>query len=234
MPNPLRSLFLHWHRWRGTRVVLRDGVRISTDPGTTPKLVRSLLFKNTYEAAERTLLPRVVRAGDCVLDIGGGIGLVGLLAARLVGPEGRVVSYEANPGLEPMIRANYALNPSAPELRMRAVTPDGAAVTFHVADNLVSSSLHAREAATRAITVDSDALDPVIADLQPDVLVMDVEGAEVDLLPAAHLRGLRALVLELHPHVVGAEAISALTAALAAKGFTRTGALDANEIWERR
>ncbi|MBF9030148.1 FkbM family methyltransferase [Rhodobacterales bacterium HKCCE3408] len=233
MAHPFRNLFLHWHRLMGTSVARMDGVRISTDRKTTPKLVRDLIFKDTYEDAERELLARCLRAGDRVLEVGGGIGLIGLVAAKIAGA-GRVVSYEANPVLRQIIEANYALNDVSPELRMKAVTTDGAPATFHVSDNVVSSSLRERSEATRAVTVESDALADVLAEVKPDVLVMDVEGAEVDLLPSADLSGLRAIVVELHPHVVGEAATEALVAELTAQGFVKTAGARTNVLMERR
>ncbi|MBF9033457.1 FkbM family methyltransferase [Rhodobacterales bacterium HKCCE2091] len=233
MADPFRNVRMNWHRLVGTKVMTLDGVRIGTAaPGLSP-LVRNLIFKRTYEDAERDLLRRCLRPGDRVLEIGGGIGVVGLVAARIAGA-GRVTSYEANPGLEPILRANYALNPVTPELRMKAVTADGAPATFHVADNVVSSSLLARDEATREVTVKSDALPAVLAELEPDVLVMDIEGAETTLLPAADLSALRAIVVELHPHIVGQEAVDGLLATLAEQGFEVAARARTNVLMERR
>ena len=232
MAGTFRNLRMHWHRLLRSKTALIDGVRLNTAPDQLPHLVRNLIFKNTYEDAERELLQRGLRPGDTVLEIGGGIGLIGLLAAKMVAP-GKVVSYEANAALEPILRANYALNPVAPELRMKAVTADGNPVTFHVSDNVVSSSLVDRDMATREVSVASDALDDVLRELVPNVLVMDVEGAEIDLLKAADLSGLRALVVELHPHIVGEEACAALVETLKANGFAVTAQARTNILMER-
>jgi len=232
MADPFRNFRLHWHRLRRTTQLDVDGVTLSTAPGTLPGQLRSLIFKNTYEDAERALVTRAVKSGDRVLEIGGGIGFVGLLCARLAAP-GPVVTYEANAALEPMLRANYALNKAVPELRMRAVSRDGGPVSFNLADNVVSSSLVARPEAQARVEVESDALSTVIADLKPDVLVMDVEGAEIDLLPGTDLSALRALVIELHPHVVGEAATDSLMETLRAAGFSLTLKARSNVLMER-
>lgn len=232
MADPLRNLRLHWNRLVRTPMVTLAGVRLKSDL-SQPRFVRDGLFKRTYEQAEQVLLQQAVRPGDTVLEIGAGIGFIGLLSARLAGPAGRVVSYEANPRLQPVIEANYALNPLRPELRMRAITPDGADVTFHIGDNVVSSSLYQRAETQSAVTVPSDALDRALADLAPDVLVMDVEGAEVDLLAQGDLAPVRAAVIELHPHVVGPARIDALLSGLAARGFTVARRLEKNVLLVR-
>jgi hypothetical protein len=106
-------------------------------------------------------------------------------------------------------------------------------VTFHIGDNVVSSSLYQRAATQTAVTVESDALVAVLAEIAPDVLVMDVEGAEVDLLRDCDLGTVRAAIIELHPHIVGEERIAALLDSLAARGFTVTAHRDKNVLIER-
>lgn len=232
MADPFRNLRLHWHRMRGTQIVTLAGVRLASGEQQA-RVVRYGLFKRTYEAPEQTLLHRVVRPGDTVLEVGAGIGFIGLLSARLAGQAGRVVSYEANPHLKPVIEKNYALNPLNPDLRMRAITQDGAPVSFHVSDNVVSSSLYQRAETQAVVTVESDALEAALAEVAPDVLVMDVEGAEVDLLATGDLAPIRAAVLEMHPHIVGEARIDALLASLAERGFAVTAQLENNVLIER-
>ncbi|MDT8856003.1 FkbM family methyltransferase [Paracoccaceae bacterium Fryx2] len=215
---PFRALTLLWHRLTGSKTVTLAGVRLHTDAGRVPRSLQSAIFKGRYELPERVLATRALRKGDRVLEIGTGLGFISLLCSRLAGP-GQVVSYEANPALAPIIAANYALNGLDPRLVLKAVTTDGAPVTFFQNDNVVSSSLLDRDLGARRITVESDPINSVIDAHRPDVIVMDVEGAEIALLTEAHLAGVRAMVVEVHPHIVGQAAIDALLAHLAAQGF---------------
>lgn len=231
MADPFRNLRLYWHRLRNTQRVTLDGVQLNTDASQV-KQVRSALFKRSYEGPERMLVQRVVRPNDTVLEIGAGIGFVGLLCARLAAP-GRVVSFEANPVMEPVIVANYALNPVAPELRMRAVTRDGTPVRFHTSDNVISSSLYARAETGSEVIVPSKALTDVLAEIEPDVLVMDVEGAEVDLLDGPEMQSVRAAIVELHPHVVGEDRIAQMLQALAQRGFAVRAEVENNVVLSR-
>ena len=52
--------------------------------------------------------------------------------------------------------------------------------------------------------------DPVtiMAEVRPDILICDIEGGEEELIPALPLDGLRGVVIELHPHIVGREGIA--------------------------
>ena len=228
LADPFRNLKLRWHRLMNTQIITLDGIRVHCGD-TVPRAVRNGLFKNTYEDGEREMLKRCVRAGDKVLEIGGGIGFVGMAAAKIAGA-GNVISYEANPRQKEVIEANYALNSPVPELRMKAVTSDGEPVTFHQSDNVISSSIYQRDEAQTAITVPSDALRDVLAEMRPDVVVMDVEGAEIELLADIDLSAVRAMVVELHPHIVGEEKIAALLASLTAAGFEVSGDMRKNVL----
>lgn len=209
---------LHWRRLLNRQTVTLDGVKISTDAAAIPRLVRSLLFKERYEDHERALVRRLLKPGDRVLEIGTGIGLISVLCSRLVG-EGNVRSHEANPLLEPIIRRNYALNGLKPDLRMRAITLDGQPISFFRNDNIVSSSTIERGAFAEKVTVESDAFDVAIAEHRPAVIIMDVEGAEVDLLAQSSLEGVQHIVVEIHPHITGDDRVAAMLEAVIAKGF---------------
>ena len=214
----LRNLKMHWRRLRNVKTLTVRGVKVRTARGEIPKTVRSMLFKGTYEVHECDLVERVVRSGDRVLEIGAGIGLVSLVATRLCG-EGHVFSYEANPDLEPVIRKNYRLNGWTPDLTMRAVTSDGRDLPFFRSSNVVSSSVVDRNLAGDRIVVESLAINDLIDEHRPSVVIMDVEGSEVDLLSTADLSRVRILIAEMHPHIVGKEKITMLVGDIETKGF---------------
>jgi len=56
------------------------------------------------------LLPRHLRAGDWFVDVGANIGTYTLLAPSLVGPGGRVDSFEPSPVVAGRLRDSVALN----------------------------------------------------------------------------------------------------------------------------
>lgn len=213
------STELRWRKGTGLTKVRIDGVRVDIAPEYTPKFIARSILARAYEGPERTIAKKVLQPGMSVVEIGAGLGIVGLLAARLT-KGGKVVSYEANPHLEGAIRHNYSLNAAAPKLNMRAVTLDGLPVTFYRNDNIVSSSLLEREIDSKPITVDSVRFDDVIAENKPDVLIMDVEGAEVSLLGQSDLSGIQHIIVELHPHIVGEDAINNLVREINTKGFS--------------
>ncbi|WEZ82969.1 FkbM family methyltransferase [Rhizobium sp. 32-5/1] len=219
MSKLMKRMKARWRKLTNVSVMEIEGVRIDTTAGKLPRLVRSALFKETYEDAERTLIARLLKPGMRVVEIGTGIGFISLIATRICG-EGNVISYEANPTLEPIIRGNFALNGLKPSLNMKAVTVGGEPITFFRSDNIISSSLYDRQRQDHKITVESDALSAVLLQHDPDVIIMDVEGAEIDLLAIDDLRNVRHIIVELHPHIVGEDKIAALSAVLEARGFS--------------
>jgi FkbM family methyltransferase len=214
----LTTLMLHWRRLLNRQSINYDGVTISTDPNLIPRSVRSALFKERYEEHERKLVRGLLGPGDRVLEIGAGIGFISVLCARICG-EGNVRSHEANLRLEPVIRRNYALNGIKPDLRMRAITADGQPVSFFRDDNIVSSSTLERPRAAEKITVESDPIDQAIDEHRANVIIMDVEGAETSLLTGSQLRGVKHIIVEVHPHITGEEPVAAMSESLIARGF---------------
>ncbi|WP_158275509.1 FkbM family methyltransferase [Maritimibacter sp. 55A14] len=201
-------------------------------PDDLPDSVRNYLFKGTYELGERLLVKEIVKPGSRVLEIGTGIGFISLLCTRIAG-EGNVLSFEANPALRRVIEENYALNGVRPRLEMKAVTTDGKPIRFFQNDNIISSSLMARDIEAKEIEVESASIHDVIESHRPDVIVMDVEGAEIDLLATAHLSGVSGILVELHPHIVGAEKIEALKEHILGQGFRLDGSRHKNALFVR-
>lgn len=224
---PLRSLRLAWHRLTGRKTTRYGGLLVLCDPERVPRSVATAIIKGTYEAPEMTLVSAAVRQGDRVVEIGTGVGVVSLLCNRLAGA-GNVQSYEANASLEPIIRENFRMNGLSPSLTLKAVTLDGRPVEFFHNDNIISSSVHDRGLPAQKRRIDSIAINDAIAAHRADVIVMDIEGGEIDLLPGANLTAVRELIIELHPHIVGEDAIRALISTLKERGFAETGRIGKN------
>ena len=214
----LRNLKMHWRRLRNAEMVTIRGVKVRTARDEIPKRIRSLLFKGIYETDECDLVESEVRPGDRVLEVGAGIGLVSLLATRICGQD-NVLSCEANPDLESMIRENYRLNGWKPNLVMQAVTSNGHHLEFFRSDNVFSSSVIDRGLAGDRIFVESIAVNELIGEHRPSIIVMDAEGSEVELMAAADLSQVRAVIVEMHPQIVGEERIASLVRDTEAKGF---------------
>ncbi len=71
---------------------------------------RSLFHFGLFEPNLTSFISERLRAGDTFIDVGANVGYFTLLASRLVGPEGQVVSIEASPTTYAALRKNIEAN----------------------------------------------------------------------------------------------------------------------------
>ena len=64
---------------------------------------RAIFYCGELDRKITWVCSRLVRSGDCVLDIGANLGLVTLTLSALVGPTGRVHAFEPNPQMQAFI-----------------------------------------------------------------------------------------------------------------------------------
>ena len=72
--------------------------------------VSAALLQGSFELSELAFVSRFLRSGQTVLDIGAHHGLYTLLASRLTGPTGKVISFEPSPRENSALRRNLLLN----------------------------------------------------------------------------------------------------------------------------
>lgn len=220
MPRILSSTSLRVlvRRVFNLRTTSVDGFQIVCDPSHMDFDICKDILRGKYELAERRLAKAAIRSGDNVLEIGAGIGLVSLVCAKLAEP-GRVTSYEANSSLAPLMVENFSLNGMLPRLVSKAVTEFGGEISFFKDERFIASSIINLNTGSEKITVESDSIDTAIENSRANVIVMDVEGAEIGLLKKASLSTIREIIVEVHPHIVGDEPIKEMVQHLELQGF---------------
>ena len=153
-------------------------------------------------------LVEYLRPGMTFYDVGANIGFFSLLAARIVGPFGRVVSFEADPEIAVRLRENLARNGfEQATVVQRAVWSEPTTVLFARVDSSVSPDrglghVVVDRNSSNTIAVDAVALDGFLgSERQPDFIKCDVEGAEAAVFAGAEnvLREKRPILLvEMH------------------------------------
>ncbi len=147
--------------------------------------------KGINEPPIQNALAEHLKPGDTIFDIGANVGFFSLIAARLVGPTGKVYSFEPVPANAAAIRRNAGLNGFSIDVMETAVGdstgeielvltrhPGGASIIADTPSHDISGRL--RVPVTR--------IDDLVAEGRIDVpafVKIDVEGAE-----AAVLRGM--------------------------------------------
>jgi FkbM family methyltransferase len=196
---------------------------------------REIADNLTYETHVTTVLRRLLRPGQGFLDVGANIGFHTLLAARRVGPRGRVIAVEMMPRNCELLRAslrvngfqNVTLHEVAAAEKTQTLrfthglgTGNGMLVNDYVQELVGGGGYNA------CTTVQAAAIDDLVPAGQPIHLVkMDIEGAEMRALQGMRrlLESQRPqLIFEYFPHMlrhIGGIEPAALLHAVRAHGY---------------
>jgi FkbM family methyltransferase len=177
-----------YHHLKPVGIVLIDaqGSKMyvdSRDIGVTP----FLLEWGFYEKYETALFKRLVKKGMAVVDVGANVGYYTLLAAHLVGDDGKVFAFEPDPYNFDLLCKNIELNGfrNVIPVRKAVSSKSGKRKFFLDKNNLGGHSLSEANVRTGAsITVEATSLDDYFknTDYKVDVIKMDVQGLEMEVL----------------------------------------------------
>jgi FkbM family methyltransferase len=170
-----------------------------------------------YEGSEIAALRQMVRPNDVVLELGAGVGFISAFLFRSLGAAS-VCAVEANRDLLPVIRRTHEINGvSATVFHGVAARSDGL-TRFHEQDAFWASSIVPLPN-SRVATLPGIDIARLIREVRPNVLVVDIEGGELDLFCGLDLPGVRSLVVEVHQPQIGGAGVSRCFAALQDAGF---------------
>lgn len=188
--------------------------RLPRASGAAPLLVSTrvgglkYLFRRSSEWDPQLLriAELLVRRGSCVWDVGANVGLFARAAAFHAGADGRVVAVEADFDAVALLNRTCQLGPPghAPiTVLPTAVSADVGFVTFNIArraraaNSLKGFGTTQTGGVQESRTLPSVTLDSLLAHFPaPDVLKIDVEGAELEVL-----QGARQLIASVRPAI---------------------------------
>jgi FkbM family methyltransferase len=164
----------------------------------------------TWGPDEQKLFATHLHPGGVVYDLGAHIGFFSLLAARLVGPTGRIVAFEPSPPNAAQLERNIGLNGFTNiTLVEAAVSSQGGVAQLDPTDDRVAARLvwngePPRDGLVSVRTISIDDWRSETGFPHPGLMKIDVEGAEIAALKGAHevIRASRpVLLVEVHPTV---------------------------------
>ena len=138
----------------------------------------------TYELDKQILFSQYVKTGMKVFDVGANVGYYSLLASVLTGVEGKVFSFEPVPSNINYLKKHITLNKLINvQVVSKAVSDKSAILRFEKGKN----NSVGRFAVNGDLEVETISLDEFINDgnPSPDIIKMDIEGAEYDALVGA-------------------------------------------------
>jgi FkbM family methyltransferase len=168
-----------------------NSVPILVSPDARLRFWKLRLQSDLFEFAREFVLP-----GSVVWDVGANVGLLSVAAAQRAGPSGKVLAIEADIWLAGLLRKSAAMQPatSAPIRVIPAAISDSPTVaSFHIAQRCRACNfLAASEGSSQTggvretVNVLTITLDWLLEqETAPDVLKIDVEGAESNVLHGA-------------------------------------------------
>jgi FkbM family methyltransferase len=206
-------------------IIPRDATRLS---------FRSCFLDNTYEIDERNLVQKFIRAEDSVLELGACLGIVSCITNKILRNPARHVVVEANPKCLPGLQCNRDLNKCSFLIEHCAVSNERT-VTFYLNPKYIVGGT-AQIKSTIPVQVPGKTLSGLYEQHGPfSVLIMDIEGAELETLKAsgALLQNFRLIIIELHEWVIGAEGLFECREILKQAGFRKVEGSYITEVWSR-
>ena len=178
-------------------------VWLEVEPGVTMRLdpkdmvTRAILVNRTWEPSTTDALMRRLPPGGTFVDVGAHVGWYSLKAAKVVGPNGRVIAIDPNREILAELRANIAASKAASIVTVVPVAcaASESTLTFYATarGNTGESSL-ARANASQDFSIAASypvrarRLDDILKDAavsRVDEIKIDVEGAEFLVLQGA-------------------------------------------------
>lgn len=175
-------------------IVEIQGSKMYVNPEGLPKgfkdTFQAYIIRNGWEELTTEMFKKVVKKGDTVVDLGANIGYFSLLAARLVGSEGKVYAFEPEPMNYELLLKNIELNGYDNIVPVpKAVSNVSGTIRFflHSKDtgaHTIYQPLHGEREFKESIEVQAVTLDEFFKGKEHpiDVIKVDVEGAEVAVL----------------------------------------------------
>jgi FkbM family methyltransferase len=167
---------------------------------------RSLFYRGTYEPVTSNLVKDALIRGDTFLDVGANAGHYTFLAAREVGTSGSVYAIEASPSTAALLAADVCRNGLDQTVRVHNVAALDRQGWLPLYGSEGPSPIGMRslfQADSRATTeeVKGMPLDDLLPEVQPAVVKVDVEGADLRALI-----GMRQMIERAHPRLIVVEA----------------------------
>ena len=172
-----------------------------------------------YEHRETELVKKSIADGEVVLELGSGLGFMGVVANSHVGCA-QYVAYEANPKLIQIINNNMKRNNVQFEVRNKLLFDGRGSHSFYVTKAFWASSLiKPKHADFEEFRVESDDKNEIMKELKPSMLIIDIEGGEYAFFDDLNLSSVSKIILEVHPSVLSNLELSTMFRNILNAGF---------------
>lgn len=151
-------------------------------------LMPSLVTNGVIEAPLTKFFINSIKSGQTVVDIGANIGYYTVLAGKLVGNQGKVIGYEANPEIFPLLKDNISMNwlNQQTKLQNKAIYSKESTIKFYTSSKFqgdssinLSTTNEMNSGKYLSINVEAVSLNKELQNIDSiDLLKIDIEGGE--------------------------------------------------------
>ena len=211
-----------------------DGCIFVIPRDITSMTYRSCFLRGGYENEERELIKKFIRPSDSVLELGACLGIVSCVTNQILAEKSRHVVVEGNPFCIPTIHRNRELNRCGFLVENCAVSNEREATFFLHPVYVVGGTTQRKS--SRPLRVPARSLAELEDRHGPfTALVMDIEGAELEIFEAAPeiLNHYRVVIVELHEWAIGAEKVGRCRDILRRAGLNFKQSAGITEAWQR-
>lgn len=203
------------------------GVKLCINDAGLSKDVLLSVLQGGYEDIEHRIMLENLKPDDRILELGAGLGFNSIAAAKVNG--GKILAYESNPYLIPLIKRNQQINHVSFEVRNKILVSQQShfpTLSFNISDNenMSSTRQYQREGhrIKEVVEIETEYIGDVIASFSPTFLVVDIEGGEEDLFshPDFLLKSsINKILIEVDPEIIGEDACTSVVKNILDAGF---------------
>jgi FkbM family methyltransferase len=154
----------------------------------TKWVIRSTSYRcllGIYELETQLALRRILRPANTVYDLGAGVGFFTILASRLVGDQGKVVAFEPFPRNLELLRVHLRYNGISNATVVPMAVADKPGVALFQAGEYSSMGRLSDRGTLRVDMTSLDEYWSTEGGSPPDLIKIDIEGAELQALQGA-------------------------------------------------
>ena len=198
-----------------------EGLRLDVSQLSTK--IRNRLLSGAYEQFEKEMCRAYLKPTDAVVELGAAIGFIGLICQKEIGIR-NYASFEANPKTTEILKRNYELNGVRPNVYNLALGAAEGEVDLEIGTDFWENSIVEKQNKSEGrhtVRVECGTMETLLArcGVMPNVLIVDIEGAEQFIEFNALPPTVNKVIMELHPGVIGQAAVYDIVGALVNRGF---------------
>jgi FkbM family methyltransferase len=183
------------------------------------------IVNHKYEINEISIIENTLQPEDIVIEIGTGLGFVSTFCSKKNG--NNVFTYEANTNNYNICKKVFEKNNVSPQHENAILGEHDGFINFSINNKsiLASSLINKCDTITKIKTKN---LNDTISEIQPNYLIMDIEGGEYDIFKIINFQSIDKIQFELHPLLLREEKCNEIFQLLKTNHFTKNDFLSKN------